>query len=377
MIINEEYTLVDNDKSLKKLLSVLNDFEMAAIDTEADSMHHYGSKLCLIQLTVGNSNWLLDPLASLDITPVFKTKAMQILLLHGGDYDLRLLFQKYGYAPKIIFDTMLAARLLGKKHLGLSDLVQEYFDIHLEKANQKADWTIRPLAPDMADYALHDTVYLHELAALLGEELNEKKRFLWHSEMCLQLIAHASKKTLPKEEPWRITGSHHLPAKSLNLLKAVYEWREAEAKKTDRPSYKVLPPHLMLAVVRVLSATFPEIDLKKLPRLPRNFVGERLDSFMEALKMAVENPVENWPKTEPRAIPPSIVPNPDLLAALKIWRDNKALELNLEPSVLANRTQLISLALPHFDSWQKRFEDACFMNFQCEIWNAILKENIV
>ncbi len=337
----KKYTLVDNPETLQQLLDCLNEYDIAALDTEADSMHHYATRLCLIQITVGQSNWLLDPLAGLDISAVFKTRAMQTLLLHGSDYDLRLLFQTYGFSPRIIFDTMLAAQLLGKEHLGLSNLVEEYFGIHLKKDNQKADWTIRPLPEDMKNYAVHDTVYLHDLVALLGEELKASGRFLWLMESCAQRIEHARVAPLLKEEPWRITGSHHLPPRSLNILRALWEWREREAEALDRPPYKVMAPDLMLAVVRSVSSSFPEVDWTRLPRLPRLIVGERFDSFKEMLETALANPLENWPKADRRSPPPTCTPDSNLLAALRFWRDAKAEELSFEPSLLANRNQLI------------------------------------
>ena len=374
--LNLNYTMVDSPETLRQLLDCLELYDMAALDTEADSMYHYKTRLCLIQITVGDSNWLLDPLSDLDISEIFKTKAMQILLLHGADYDLRLLFQKYGFVPRLVFDTMMAAKLLGKEHLGLSSLVEEYFGITLKKDNQKADWTIRPLPEDMKDYAVHDTIYLHELAAKLGEELIACGRMLWHAEICLQLVEHAQKIPLPKEEPWKITGSKHLPPRSLNLLRALFNWREQEAEKLDKPPYKILPPDLMLAIVRAASSTFPELDLSRLPRLPRRLSGEILDSFEYTLQEAMKVPVEEWPKKDPRPKPPSVVPDADLLLALKYWRDKKAEQLNIDAAMLGNRTQLITLSLPVENDWSKRYNEAGLMAWQQTIWNEILKENI-
>ncbi len=113
---------------------------------------------------------------------------MQNIILHGADYDLRLLWQRYHYSPRSVFDTMLAAKFVREEKLGLADLVYKYFQQSLEKGNQKADWTKRPLPEDMCCYAMHDTTYLHELCALLGEQLLEKKRFSWLNETCSELI---------------------------------------------------------------------------------------------------------------------------------------------------------------------------------------------
>lgn len=371
----KNYTLVDSEAALADLLQILELYDMAAVDTEADSMHHYEARLCLIQITVGDTNWLLDPLADLDITPVFKTGAMQVMLFHGADYDLRLLYQKYKFSPRVVFDTMIAAKLLGKEKLGLANLVEEYFGITLSKDNQKADWTIRPLPEDMTDYAVHDTIYLHELVARLGEELIAAGRFLWHAELCCQLIEHAKIKHEPPQDPWRISGAHHLPPRSLNLLKAVWYWREHEAEVLDRPPYKVMAPDLMLAVVRHVSSSFPEVDFEHMPRLPRNFIGERYDSFKEMLETAVQVPVEEWPHAEPKVPPPTTLPDSDLLNAMRFWRDEKAMELGLESSMLANRNQLVELAMPH-DSWEARYDGAHLMCWQKNLWNEIVRKNV-
>ena len=120
---DEKYILVDSEESLANLLADLELYEMAAVDTEADSMYHYTTRLCLIQITIGEHHYIVDPLCGLDLAPLFKARAMQTLIFHGADYDLRLLWQTYGFSPKQIFDTMLAAKILGEDHLGLADLV--------------------------------------------------------------------------------------------------------------------------------------------------------------------------------------------------------------------------------------------------------------
>lgn len=369
------YTIVDNDSSLQALLRELEFYDIAAVDTEADPMFHYAVSLCLIQITIGDSHWLVDPLANIDLSPIFKTRAMQHIILHGADYDLRLLWQRYQYSPKSVFDTMLAAKFVGEEKLGLADLVYKYFQNSLEKGNQKADWTKRPLPEDMCNYAMHDTIFLHELCALLGDRLLEKKRFHWLTETCAELIEHAKVSAPPKKDPWRINGSSRLSSKSLNLFKHLWEWREKEAKEMDRPPYKVLSPNLMFTIVKGLSA-LSEFDAKALPKLPRNFNGKRLESFYEMFKTAFQEPSDQWPDVYCRPAPPLNPPNAELLDILKNWRDEKAASLNLDSSMLANRIQLIVLATPGNTSWEERFENAHFMIWQKNIWIEILQQNM-
>ena len=376
MMQDEKYILVDSEESLAGLLADLELYDMAAVDTEADSMYHYTTRLCLIQITIGDHHYIVDPLCELDLSPLFKARAMQTLIFHGADYDLRLLWQTYGFAPQHIFDTMLAAKILGEPHLGLADLVREYFGDELKKENQRADWTTRPLPLEMCEYAIHDTFYLHELCAILAEKLQAAGRMDWLMEQCDALIEHAKNPAPAKKDPWRITGSNIFSPCSLNILKFLWEWREKQAEELDRPPYKVMPSELMLAIVRHAQQTFPVVDLEKLPRLPRNFKEDRLDSFVQMLTDAMAVPEADWPARLPKAPPPPIVPNSDLLSVLKQWRDDKAASLNIDAALLANKAQLIWLAAPGTMPWETRYEEAKLQNWQRRIWTEILQENL-
>lgn len=373
---NEKYILVDNEESLANLVADLELYDMAAVDTEADSMHHYHARLCLIQITIGEHHYIVDPLCGVDISPLFSTKAMQTVIFHGADYDLRLLWQAYQYSPKSIFDTMLAAKFLGAQHLGLADLVRENFGDELKKENQRADWTIRPLPLEMCEYAIHDTFYLHELCAILSEKLIAAGRMGWLMEQCNALIEHAKMPSERTREQWRLTGSSLFNPYSLNILKHLWEWRETQAEAMDRPPYKVMPAELMLAIVRAMNAHYPEIKIENLPKLPRNFRDERLDSFKAMLESAVATPESEWPERLPKAPPPPVIPHSELLAALKIWRDEEAAKLKLDPSLLANKGQLIWLAAPGDMPWEVRYNEAHLMEWQKKIWNGILREKL-
>ena len=376
MVQNEKYILVDSEESLAGLLGDLEFYDMAAVDTEADSMHHYQARLCLIQITIGEHHYIVDPLCGVDISPLFKTRAMQTVIFHGADYDLRLLWQAYGYSPKSIFDTMLAAKFLGSKHLGLADLVREYFGDELKKENQRADWTIRPLPLEMCEYAIHDTFYLHELCAILSEKLIAAGRLDWLMEQCQALIEHAKMPGEKNREHWRLSGSSMFCPCSLNILKHLWEWREKQAELMDRPPYKVMPAELMLAIVRSAKAHFPDVQVEQLPKLPRNFKDERLESFKAMLAAAVATPESEWPERLPKAPPPPVIPHSELLAALKIWRDEEAAKLELDASLIANKGQLIWLAAPGSMPWETRYSEAHLMEWQKKIWNRILQEKL-
>ena len=159
-----------------------------AVDTEADSLHAYPEKLCLIQVSALGLNELVDPLAQTDLRPLLEIFRRHELIFHAADYDLRLLRRAFDFTPAQIFDTMEAARLLGHREFGLTHLVNKYLDVTLEKGPQKANWARRPLTERMQIYARNDTRHLKAVADLLRAELQQKGRLRWHQEVCARLV---------------------------------------------------------------------------------------------------------------------------------------------------------------------------------------------
>ncbi len=172
--------MIDTDEQLAAVLPQLRAADWIALDTEADSLHAYPEKLCLIQLSIPAADLLVDPLSSLNLAPILEVLGQHELVLHGADYDLRLLRKSRAFVPSGLFDTMLASRLLGDREFGLTHLVAKYLEVQLEKGPQKANWARRPLTPRMEAYARNDTRYLKPLADILKTQLQEKGRLAWH-----------------------------------------------------------------------------------------------------------------------------------------------------------------------------------------------------
>ena len=166
------------------------------MDTEADSLHAYPEKLCLLQFSIEDQDQIIDPLAPIELAPLWKCLKGRELLFHGADYDLRLLKRTFNFIPEKIFDTMIAARLLGVEKFGLGNLVEDFLGITLEKGSQKANWARRPLTPTMEDYARNDTRHLKPLVDTLQQQLAEKGRTSWQEESCARLVSECSQ---PKE----------------------------------------------------------------------------------------------------------------------------------------------------------------------------------
>ena len=145
--------MIDNELKLYELVTRLHNTPWIALDTEADSLHAYPEKICLIQITTPHGDELIDPLASIDLAPLLKALGEHELIMHGADYDLRLFRKHHGFVPEAVFDTMLASRLLGQTQFGLTNLLAQYLNVTLDKGSQKADWAKRPLTERMEEYA--------------------------------------------------------------------------------------------------------------------------------------------------------------------------------------------------------------------------------
>ena len=174
--------MIADPQGLADLIVRLTPLSRIALDTEADSLHSYFEKLCLIQISTEHEDILVDPLAGFSLQPLYEAFVKRQLVLHGADYDLRMLHRGGQFAATDIFDTMIAARLCGYQELGLAALVVKHFGVKLSKASQKANWALRPLSHQMIEYAINDTKYLLPLAQILESELRRLQRLDWFAE---------------------------------------------------------------------------------------------------------------------------------------------------------------------------------------------------
>src|SRR5436190_12805368 len=247
--------MVDTEQKLNAFLPTLRAATWVAVDTEADSLHAYPEKVCLIQISTTSGDELVDPLAGVNLDPMLEALSGHELIMHGADYDLRLLEKHHEFIPSAIFDTMLAARLVGVHEFSLSHLVERYLGVKLEKGAQKANWALRPLTEKMDRYALNDTRYLKPLADQLKSELDAKGRLGWHQESCERLITECTKeRPADMDSVWRVKGSHLLGRPGLAILREVWQWRETEAVAANKPPFFVLS-HSALVEIAGASAT--------------------------------------------------------------------------------------------------------------------------
>jgi ribonuclease D len=332
--------MVDTEQKLESFLPQLQRASWVAVDTEADSLHAYPEKVCLIQISTVSGDSLIDPLAGFSIDPLLEALGGHQLIMHGADYDLRLLRKHHEFIPSGIFDTMLAARLLGVRQFSLSHLANVYLGVKLEKGPQKANWALRPLTERMERYARNDTHYLKPLADRLKLDLEAKQRLGWHQESCARLIADSTKYTPADiDSVWRLKGSHLLGPPALAILRELWQWRETEAINANRPPFFVMS-HENLVEIAGAAATAHPID----PFLPKHFSERRRGGLTKAIARGLGLA----PEAHPRILR-SISRRPSeserrRFMELQKRRDARAADLGIDPTLIASRATLSDLA---------------------------------
>jgi ribonuclease D len=324
---------------LDALVPRVVDSPWAAIDTEADSLHAYPEKLCLLQISTTHGDELIDTLAGLDLSSLLKAFHDHELILHGADYDLRLLKRTYDFQPDRLFDTMIAARLLGETQFGLGNLVQKFLNIALEKGPQKMNWAQRPLTPRMEAYARNDTHYLKPLSELLRRELKARGRLAWLQQCCTQLIRDCAVVRPPDPDAWRLKGSDRLSDRGRAILREIWQWREKEAVAANRPPFFVLS-HDDIVLIAMQAAHTPLTDL----RLPARFSARRSDALLDAIDRGLRVPESQLPKRKPREFNHPDVQMLRRFHNLKKKRDEAATKHQIDPTLIAPKADLLELA---------------------------------
>ena len=234
---------VATTEELRRALEPLQAAPRWAMDTEAAGFHRYRDRLCLVQLAAGGRAVLVDALAPLDWTPLAEPLAdpAREIILHGADYDLRLLRRDAGLRVRGLFDTQVAAMLLGERELGLQALVGKYLGRTLTKKFQRADWAHRPLPPAMLAYAVEDVAVLEPLRDRLATELRARGRWAWAEEefRAREEVEPARDGTDP-DAYLRLKGAGALAPAALAILRPLYAWRERVAAARDQPPFRVL-----------------------------------------------------------------------------------------------------------------------------------------
>jgi len=374
-----DYQYVDTDEKMKALLESLASAKIVAIDTEADSLHHYYEKVCLIQMTFDGQNFIVDPLADINLDGFLDILSGKDIIIHDAGYDLRMMWSSFGFKlDGNLLDTMLAAQLLGYQYLGLAAMLERFFDIRISKIGQRWDWSERPLPARKIEYAICDTYHLTELVAILTGKLEKLGRLEWHKESCARLVDAAiqDKPDADPDKVWRIKGARHLDPLTLTILKNIWYWRDSQAKEADLPPFKIMINASMIALAG-WSAGNPKKSLRSGPRLPRNCLGRRMKLLQNTIDDAHKLPKSKWqqhPK-QPRGKRPSATAQ-QIAESIKEDCLDIATRLELAPQIIAPRAAINAIANHRPKSIEEIVECSGLMVWQSELIEDAVKKAI-
>ncbi len=336
---------VRTPEALAALVRSLEGCRGIGLDTESDSLYHHFDKVCLVQLaTDRGESFLVDSLAVRDLSPLAPALADPALVkvLHGADYDVTTLKRDFGFSFASLFDTMIAARLLGRSEIGLAAVARDELGVALSKDSQKDDWSRRPLTPRQEAYALADVVHLVELRERLSAKLAAAGRLDWLREEC-EAVARLEPAVRRRDGDayLDVKGARRLPPRALAAFRELHAWRERRAEEKDTPAFKILGNEslLRLAELRPKDAALLRQVPGILPRLERQ-AGE----LLSAVRRAEDLPESELPR--PVRSPRPVVPDAVLrrVERLRAWRSRKAAELQVDVSVVLPQRLIDRLA---------------------------------
>lgn len=355
---------LDTDAAVSTWLASVRKTRVLALDTEGASFHRFVDRIYLLQLSTRDQHAIIDPLAISSpalLGEIVEDPAIEVVF-HDADYDLRLLYQDYGWQIRNVFDTRIAAQLLGLKAFGLAALLERHFGLKLDKKHQRADWSMRPLTADMLDYAAQDTMHLLGLRDQLHDELKAKGRLAWAKEE-FERLEHIRWSTEGQEHAFlKVKGTRDLTRRELALFRELVVWRDATALKLDRATFRVVSNDVLLEAARTAPAS--KETLSRIKGMPRGILERSGDEMLAAVARGLDVPDADLPRF-PKAARWDRDPELDhKVGALKAVRDAAAQRLELDPGVLCSRERLEAVArllppepaaleqIPEFRRWQ-------------------------
>lgn len=321
-----------------------------ALDCEAAGFHRYSDRLCLLQITTAADTYIVDPLVfdPRDLLEGPLQDPSVEVVMHGADYDLRLLSRDLGIRLRGLFDTQVAAALLGESALGLQALLEEHLQITLAKKYQRADWAERPLSEDMLEYAANDTRHLMPLADRLLAALRSAGREAWADEECraLEEVSLITDGGEPEDPVTRVKGARDLTPREVTALRQALKWRDAIARQRDRAPFRVVGDQQLLEAVLARPLDVRQLSsIKGFPSGLARAEGESLLDAFDRVAQAPDSELRPYPRA-PRGgtgrPPPEVE---ELAEKLKTARNRRAEELGLDRGTLLSNAVLGAIAM--------------------------------
>ncbi|GAB4479015.1 MAG: ribonuclease D [Anaerolineales bacterium] len=339
-LVNVEPILIQDTSQLNDWVEHLLENPVIAVDTESNSLYAYQERVCLIQFSTPDADILVDPLSISDISSLEKVfdnpKIRKIF--HAAEYDLICLTRDFGFKFQNLFDTMIAARILGRPRVGLGDLLEREFGVHLDKRFQRANWGQRPLPTDLLLYAQDDTRFLIPLYQKFAQELREKKLTPLAQEDFQRLITinGSTKEKNSSADCWQVRGAYDLPLEKIPVLQALCEARDQIAQRLDRPLFKIISDQKLICIA--LESPTDLTQLKRLGCLSKYQLKRHGATFVAAVQRGLRRP----PPSPPRNNRPSdsYIARLD---ALRQWRKATAAKLGVPSDVVLPREVMLRL----------------------------------
>jgi ribonuclease D len=341
----DQTQLIQTQADLERFFQRLKDQALVAVDTEAASFHRFKDRVYLLQVSSRQETAVIDPLAVSSLDPlgeILGTSSIEIVF-HDADYDLRLLENEYGFRGSNLFDTRIAAQLLNEPGVGLAALLEKYLSIRLDKRYQRADWSVRPLTPEMLDYAAADTRHLPVLRDILRDRLRELGRLDWAAEE-FELLGAAPRLAIEPDEAGylRLKGAKAMPGRALAILRELYQWREETARRSDKAAFRILNNEPLL-----LMAKSPPRDmaaLKAVRGVGPDQAERRGKDILAAVQRGLDLPERDLPRVERHHRRAPDAAYEARLERLKGARNALATRYQLAPGVLCPNGTLEAIA---------------------------------
>lgn len=379
-ISTPNFSVIDTGAALDDFVERTQDVSVLGIDLEADSMHHFKERVCLLQIASVQACVLVDPLALETLSPLAPlfNRADIKKVFHGADYDVRSLYRDFQFEIEGLFDTEIACRFLGMPETSLDAVLQKKFGCRLDKRYQRKDWSKRPLPPEMLAYAAADVMYLIPLAEMLESELADCGRLDWVTEECGRL--QQVRPPVFDDRPLfvRFKGAGRLPPRDLAVLEALLQVRRKAAEAADRPLFKVIGNQVLLKIALEKPASveaLKSLNVLSTKQFAR-FARPLATAVRSALALSPER-LPKFPRKKPLKLPPQL---PDRVKALKRWRAEVVRRTGLEEALICPRALLTAIARKYpkdleslkavegIRGWQVR-------NFGADILKALEKTN--
>ena len=340
----ESALYLDQVPEVDRFLTEISNVKELALDTEGASFHRFLDRIYLLQISTREQSAIIDPLpigSPAKLGQLLESKNVEVVF-HDADYDLRLLHQDYGWHATNIFDTRVASQLLGIKSFGLAALLEQFFEVKLDKKHQRADWSMRPLTPDMLAYAAQDTRYLLQLKDHMKGELKRRGRMHWAEEEFARLEGTHWEAEDGMEGFLRIKGARDLSRRELSVLREVANWRNAVAAQLDRATFRVMGNEVLLEIARRAPKSTSELGAIK--GMPKGMIERAGADIIAAIRRGMDAPeaeLPNFPKGQRWNKDRDF---DDKVGRLKAVRDAAATRLELDPGVLCSRERLENVA---------------------------------